>query len=298
MAGTIAFNELFDPAFLDSLKHLRIASHRVARGGRYAEQKSEDLGHGLEFKDFRPYATGDDLRAIDWNIYRRLGKVFIRLFEEQQDLPMYLMPDVSKSMFLESKPRAHAGLRSAMALAAISLNQHDSVGLFPFADDLEVVVKSKSGKSGVMTFAKHLAALQSRDKTDLSLALKRFSGINVRRGLLVIISDFFDPGGIEAIKKSMRSIRHQLLLVQLVRQSDSKPDLQGDLRLRDCETGELTEVTITPELLKRYSDAYESFNQELAEFAKQRNAGLLRLDTDGDVVKQLATIFESGSLYL
>lgn len=298
MATAITYNELFDPEFLQSLQQLRMLSHRVARGGRYAEQKSEDLGHGLEFRDYRPYAAGDDLRAIDWNIYRRLGKVFLKLFEEQQDLPLYLMPDVSQSMYMETPPRARAGLRSALALASVSLNQHDSVGLFPFADDLEVVLKSKSGKSSVMTFARHLAALQSRDQTSLSVALRRLAAINLRRGLLVIISDFFDPAGIETVIKSMSSIRHRLLFIQLVRQSDANPELQGDVRLRDCETNEVTDVTITPAVLSRYRQAYEHFNEQLASFAKRRNAGLLRLDVDGDVVKQLAVLFESRGALL
>ena len=94
-------DELFDSKFLDSLKNLRLIARRVPAGGRFAEQRSSDLGHGLEFRDFRPYAPGDDLRAVDWNIYRRLGRVFIRLFEELEDLPLYLMPDISGSAFLE-----------------------------------------------------------------------------------------------------------------------------------------------------------------------------------------------------
>ncbi len=120
-------DSLFDPDFLESVRHLRIIARRVPHGGRFAEQRAADLGHGIEFRDFRAYTPGDDLRAVDWNIYRRLGRVFVRLFEEFKDLPLYLMPDVSRSMFLESPPRADAGLRAALALASIALGQHDSV---------------------------------------------------------------------------------------------------------------------------------------------------------------------------
>jgi uncharacterized protein (DUF58 family) len=96
-AAALGFHELFDAEFLKALQRLRLRARRAVRLGRYAEQRSKDLGHGLEFKDFRPYVPGDDLRSIDWNIYRRLGKLFVKLFEEQKDLPMYLMPDVSGS---------------------------------------------------------------------------------------------------------------------------------------------------------------------------------------------------------
>ena len=84
--------QVFDPAFLASLSHLRLVARRVPRDGRFAEQLSHDLGHGTDFRDFRPYAVGDDFRAIDWNIYQRLGRVFLRLYEELEDLPLYLMP--------------------------------------------------------------------------------------------------------------------------------------------------------------------------------------------------------------
>ena len=129
-------DELFDPDFLESVQRLRIVARRVPRGGRHAEQRSRDLGHGIEFRDFRAYTPGDDLRAVDWNVYGRLRKVFLRLYEELEDLPVYLLVDVSASMFHETPPRARAGLRTALALAAITLGQHDSVGVFPFSDDL------------------------------------------------------------------------------------------------------------------------------------------------------------------
>ena len=178
-------------------------------------QRTRDLVSS--FEDYRPYTPGDDLRSIDWNIYRRLGRVFIRLFEEQQDLPLYLMPDLSESMFLEDPPRAKAGFQSAMALATISMNHHDSAGLFPFGDKLQVVLKNKSGKANIMAFAKHLSMLKPEKHTYLELALNKLTSMNLRPGLLAIISDFFAPEGLDALRKSLRSVRHKLLLFNLPR---------------------------------------------------------------------------------
>ncbi len=288
--------ELFDPDFLKALQLFRLRARRVAVGGRHAEQDSSGMGYGLEFKDFRPYVAGDDLRAVDWNIYRRLGKVVVKVFEEQQDLPLYLMPDVSRSMFLEDPPRIHSALRVSLALAAVSLGQHDSIGLFPFADDLQVRVKSMSGKGGVMSFARHLSQLEERGQTELSTAVKRFSDMSLRRGLLVIISDFFEAGGVARVLDSLSGCRHDLLLIQLVRESDAKPAPVGDVRLRDCETNEVVNVSVTAEVLNRYREAYEDFSEELATFARERQAGLLRLDAEQDVLGQLGSLFESGVL--
>ena len=296
MNKALAFEDLFDPDFLSSLGHLSIVARRVAGGGRFGEKLSRDLGTGVEFKDFRPYTPGDDLRRIDWNIYNRLGRIFLRLYEEQQDLPLYLMPDLSASMYSENGVRIKAALRASLAMAAISMNQNDCAGLLPFGDDLQVITKGKSGKANIINFARHLSGLSAQSKTDLATSLKKLSSLNLRPGLLVIVSDFFDPAGLDAIQKAMGGVRHRLLLIQIVRPSDADPSLQGELRLRDCETGDVADIAITPAVLKRYRLAYDGFCEGLAQLAKQRQAGLLRLDAEGDVVSQMATLFETGSL--
>ncbi len=290
----ITFEELFDAKFLESLGHLRLVAKRVPAGGRFAEQRSRDKGPGIEFKDFRPYSSGDDLRAVDWNIYRRLGRVFIRLFEELEDLPLYLLPDISNSAFLEDVPRVRSGLRAALALASISLSQHDSVGVFPFSDDLSVLERPRSGRGRLMSYARHMSELEPGGATNIAQAVKRLGGMQLRPGLCVIFSDFFDPAGIEAVTQALGKLRHRLLLVQLVKKSDRNPELSGDLQLRDCESGEVEDVSVTPHVLESYRAAYDRFEEGLTEFARRRNAGLLRLDTDQAVVPQLATLFESG----
>lgn len=296
MSGPIPYDDLFDPDFLGQLSHLSITARRIAGGGRYGEKLSKDMGTGVEFKDFRPYARGDDLRSIDWNIYRRLGRVFIRLFEEQQDMPLYLMPDLSESMFLEENLRAKAAFKASLALASISMNHHDSAGLFPFGDELQVVLKNKSGKANVMTFARHMSMLKPEKNTNLAQSIEKLSSMNLRPGLLVIVSDFFTPDGLKAIRKSLRSVRHKLLFIQITRTTDAEPDLTGELQLQDCESGEVADIAITPHVLKKYKAAYLHFNEELATMAKKNRAGLLQLDADEDVVAQLSVLFQSGNL--
>ena len=287
-------DQVFDPAFLASLSHLRIVARRVPRGGRFAEQRSEDLGHGTDFRDFRPYAPGDDFRSIDWNIYQRLGKVFLRLYEELEDLPLYLLPDVSSSLFLEQPPRAIAGLRTTLALAAISLNHHDTTGIFPFSNDCEILARPQSGRGKVMHFAERLASVEPGASTDIAASVKRFNSFGLRRGLVAIVSDFFDPAGIDQVVGALKKLRHQLLLVQLVSRSDAEPTFSGDVRMIDCESREAEDISITPALLQRYREAYGRFQSGLADFAKKRGAGLLRIDVDEDIVPQLAEVFESG----
>ena len=294
-AAPVAVTDLFDAEFLQSLAHLRIVVSRVPRGGRHAEQRSRDLGSGIEFRDFRPYSPGDDFRSIDWNIYRRLGRVFVRLFEEFEDLPVYILADCSQSMYLEQPPRARAGLRTALALTSIALNQHDRVGFATLSDDHRVVMRPQSGRGRLMRFAEAMAAVTPGGATDLVHSLRRFAHLRQRPGLMVVISDFFDPRGIDAVLDELKRSRHRLLLVRLERPSDRDPDVRGDVQLVDCESGETETVSVNRAVLARYREVWDSFEKRIADFVRRRGAGLLRLDIEQPVIPQLADIFAGAS---
>jgi uncharacterized protein (DUF58 family) len=274
---------MFDAGFLESLAGLRIVARRVPRHGRHAEQRSADMGGGTEFRDYRDYTPGDDLRYVDWNVYRRLRHVVLRLFEELEDLPHYVLPDISDSMWAEEQPRAVPALQATLALAAISLNQHDRVGVYPFGGQLLDSRRPSAGKGRILSLAAAIDSIRS---------------LRMRPGLLTVVSDFFDPSGLAPVLESLRRSRHRILLIQIVRASDREPVLSGDVRVRDCETGAAEDITVTPAVLDRYRAAYGAFESELSAFAAERNAGLLRLDADRDVVAQLAHLFEGGSYRL
>jgi len=293
--GSLSRDQLLDPEFIESVHRLRIVARRVPRGGRYAEQLSQDLGSGTDFRDFRPYSPGDDFRSIDWNIYRRLGKVFLRLYEELEDLPLYLMPDISDSMFMEDSPRIVAGLKAALALAAISLDQHDSVGIFPFAEESQLLMPPQAGASRLTQLADRMAEVTASGNTSLVSSLHGMNRFQLRQGLLVVVSDFFDPAGIDEILNALKRVRHRLLLVQLVRRSDRHPDVSGDVRLIDCESQQAEDVSVTGPVLERYQAAYDRFQTSLTDFVKRRKAGLLQIDVEQDVIGQLARLFEAGS---
>lgn len=300
MARAPTFNELFDPDFLAALQRFSLRARRVPRSGRSADQASRDRGAGLEFADFKSYVPGDDLRAIDWNIYRRLGRLFVRVFEERRDLPVYLLIDRSSSMFLETPPRIRAGLRVALGLAAVALADHDSVALFSFSDKLTADTRAAAGKAGLARLAERLAAQHEQGGSALAAAAREFGQRRLRAGLLVIVSDFFDPIGVDAVADSLATSRHRLLLVQLAKAADADPTriaaLRGDVRLLDCETGEALDVNVTPAVLARYREAYGAFAKRLTTLATERGAGLLRVDVDDDVLGQLAPLFAGGAL--
>jgi uncharacterized protein (DUF58 family) len=301
-ASALTFEELFDPDFLARLQQFTLSVARADKGGRLADQKTPARGQGLDFADFKPYVAGDDLRAIDWNIYQRLGRLFVRVFEERQDLPVYVLLDVSRSMFAEEKPRIHAAQQVALALSAVALGQHNSVGLFPFSDALTIQAKGMSGKSNLARVVRALASWQAGGGTALGQAAERLAAMRLRQGLVVVISDFFDEAGLDSVLGSLALLRHRLLLVQLVRPEDADPMLNpaftGDLVIEDEENGTLLDVTVTPQLIEAYRAQYRAFNAQLTGFATQRGAALTRIDAARDVLDQLQDLFKAGRLDL
>ena len=291
--------QLLDSKFLEKARALRIVARRVAPAGRWAEHRSRDRGQGMEFRDYRPYSAGDELKSIDWNVYRRLGRVVVRLFEELEDLPIYLLPDLSQSMWHEDPPRAVTGMKACVGFASIALDQHDSVGLFPFGQELESTIRPTSGRGRLSLIAQGLtlsgnSAKIKRSGTDLAAALAKFRGLGLREGLLTIVSDFFDPAGADAIINELKRTRHRPLLIAIGRSEDRQPSIEGDVRVRDCETGETRDVSVNSQMLQEYANAYDEHFEKLRRFAVSRKGSLLSLDHDQDIMQQLASLFEGG----
>jgi len=286
--------KLFPKDFVAALARMRLSAGQVPRGSRHAEHGSAQLGAGMEFRDFRAYMPGDDIRRIDWNLYRRSGRLFLRLFEEERDLPVYILLDSSDSMFFEDPPRANAARQAAAVLIGAALNQHDRPALYPFGEALNEGFPAIPHARALFSTLDHLAAIGPSGPTNLRAALHRLSALRLRKGVLAIVSDFFDPAGIEAMVESLHGMTHKLLLVQLCRESDAQPQLDGELSLVDCETGQDLRVTVTPKVIESYQRAYADFQDKLLEFASRRQAGYITLNADGDVLQQFMSMFAGG----
>lgn len=289
-------SELFPGDFIQGLNGLRIVARRVPRGGRHAEHPAREAGSGVEFRDYRPYVPGDDLRRVDWSLYRRFERLFLRLADEVRDFPLYLLVDLSTSAWVAEPPRATAARRAAAVLAAVSLSQLDPVSVQPFGAELAPALPAVSGQRGLPRVLEFLEDCRPLGGTDFRTSFAHFGARRLREGLLVVISDFFDPAGIEAVTAALSPLRHRLLLVRLVRDADREPTLGGDVRLRDCESGTTVDVSVTERVLERYREAYRRFDGGLRDFVASRAAGLFDLDVDAPVIPQFERLFEAGVL--
>lgn len=295
---------LFDSAFLTKLEQLYLLSRKLFRGEHRAERKSRQIGSSLEFADYRNYTFGDDLRNIDWNIYGRLDRLFVKLFEEEQDLHLYFLIDTSASMRWEPESsggrpgKLNQARRVAASLAYIALANLDRVNIHYFDDGLAGDMGLTRGKSQfhkVLAFLRRLPATTPRP-TNFTRTFRSFTQRLKRRGLVFVISDFFDPGGYEEGLSLLQFNQFDLHAIQIVDPAELDPGLSGDLRLRDSETDSILEITGNPALLRTYQTAIRDFNEGLERFCLRRGIGYALASTAIPFEELVLRVLREGSL--
>jgi uncharacterized protein (DUF58 family) len=255
-----------DSAFLGELEGLRILSRKVFRGQMRGERRSRNKGQSVEFVDFRPYIRGDDLRRIDWNLYGRLERYYIKLFEEEEDLRLYVLLDCSASMDYGSPNKFDHARKLAAALSYIVLANLETVSVSVFAGDYGLITTPTRGKGKIHPILHKLNALRAAGDSMLAAAAARFAAHSRKSGLVCVISDFFTAEGINAIAPLLGS-GHQLELIQVLAPQEANPQLTGDLELIDRETGEGVEVSMGLSVMRRYHQRLAALQSELKSFA-------------------------------
>ena len=284
----------FDDQFLKKLEYLHVVSKRAFAGHNRADRLTPTRGRGLEFADHRPYTPGDDFRHIDWKAYKRVNRLLLRLFDEERDLPIYLMLDVSRSMAEPAK--FDMARRIAAALCYIGLVHLDKLTILPFDRGLGHETGAGRGKGRIFRVFEQLERMEAGGQTDLRQAIKEFAARSRQLGLTVVISDFLDPNldGIEAGLKILRTLGHDVFAIQVASLRDRDPGLFGDVRFLDVETGELREVDVTPRLAAAYVQAWEAHAAELAHFCGRYDIGYVRADAEQPFEDVVLKAFRQG----
>ena len=183
---TTAPSALLDPLFLHKLEQLELVSKKIFVGRMKGERKSKRRGSSVEFADHRNYSVGDDLRHIDWNVYGRLDKLFLKLFLEEEDLHFYTLLDTSLSMDFGEPTKLHYGKQVAAALAFIGLVNHDRVVVDTFGANLDVGLSGIRGRSQMHRVISHLDKIQATGASDLTAAVKSFAIKHSGKGIVVL----------------------------------------------------------------------------------------------------------------
>jgi uncharacterized protein (DUF58 family) len=277
LSGRKARNDvLFDEDFLKKLEYLYLVSKKVFQGKMRAERRSRKTGAGIEFADHRDYASGDDFRAIDWNLYGRMNKLLVRLFEEQEDLSVTLLVDASESMRMGRPAKFDYARRVVAALAYIGLANLDRVNIVPFAEALRPQLSPKRGKGQVFRVLEFLRAIRPGGETDMESSFRTFVHQTKRRGLAVVVSDFFDPHGYARGLKMLRHRRFETFALQVSDPAEARPGVKGDLRLLDMETGEERIAMVSPQVIEAYEREFKEYCERLASFCTSIGAGFAR----------------------
>jgi uncharacterized protein (DUF58 family) len=282
----------FDDQFLKKLEYLHVVSKRAFAGHNRADRLTPTRGRGLEFADHRPYTPGDDFRHIDWKAYKRLNRLLILLFDEERDLPIYLMLDVSRSMAEPAK--FDMARRIAAALCYIGLVHLDKLTILPFGQGLGRESSAGRGKGRIFKVFDQLERMEPAGKTDLRESFKEFASRSRQLGLTVIISDFLDPGGFEAGLKILRTLGHDVFVVHITSRQDRDPGSFGEIRFVDAETGDLREVEVTPKLAAAYTKAFEAHAADLETFCGRYDIGYVRAEAEQPFEDIILKAFRQG----
>ncbi|MCC7349166.1 MAG: DUF58 domain-containing protein [Phycisphaerales bacterium] len=261
------------------LDQLDLLSRKLLAGKLKGERRGKRRGHSVEFADYRNYVVGDDLRFIDWNVYARLERLFLKLFLEEEDLALYILVDVSKSCDYGTPNKAHYIKQVAAALGYIGLVNYNRVTLAAMSDRIVAQVGNLRGRQRVPRMIDFLTRLEPAGSSRFAESARRFALSNRSKGICVILSDFFDKEGYQAGLRYLCGGNYDLFAIQVLCPQEIDPDLQGDLKLKDMEDGDLAEVSITQPLIKKYKSNLDAYRAGLKQYLARRGANYLFAST-------------------
>ncbi len=284
----------FDADFLRALDQLRFASTRAFTGSGRGDRRGRHRGQGVEFADYRPYAQGDDFRHVDWKAYKRLNRLLLRLFDEDQDLRIYLLLDASGSMAVHGK--FDYAVRVTAALCYVGLAHLDRVSLLTFSERLDTGTFTGNALPGIGRVLEVLQHLTAEGRTDLWQSVQEFASRPARPGLAVVISDFLDPEGCERPLALLTARGHEVVAVHVVAAADRAVDDSSDVDLVDAETGEQRRIDVTPGLRAAYARAWGELDTGLVAACARSRAGYLKADVEVPFERTVLYTFRSGRL--
>jgi uncharacterized protein (DUF58 family) len=290
----------FDDRFLRKLESLALTIRRTAAGRSHGMRRSRRVGAGLEFADHRDYVPGDDLRYLDWNLYGRLERRALRLYEEDEDLSIDVLVDASASMAMGRPPKLDLALQIGAALAYVGLTNLDRVAVTALGDEAAGPPPGR-GKGRILPILRYLDAVrppQRSSRTSLAAAVREFLARRRgrRRGLVALVSDFYDPAGARAALELVQRNRLQAIAVQISAPDELAPQLRGDLQLCDAETGELRDLTISPRALADYAQRHAALLRALGGYCRERAIPCFTLSSDQPFDAVVLRMFRTGGL--
>ncbi|MEN9937770.1 MAG: hypothetical protein RLZZ387_4349 [Chloroflexota bacterium] len=267
---------LFESSFLRKLDRLALMTRRAMVGEVQGERRSPRRGSSVEFSDFRPYTVGDDIRQIDWNLYARLERVFLKLFVAEEELTVHLLVDCTASMNWGEPSKFDYARRVAGAFGYVALSSLDRVTVSAFGAARQL--PGVRGKAGALPLFGFLQKLPAGGQAGLVESCRRYAQTARNAGPLLLCSDLMDPGWEEALR-ALTARPFEITLVHVLAPQEIRPELDGDFRLLDSEGGDPVEITADLETLRRYEESLAAWQAEIESFCNGRGISYIFADT-------------------
>jgi uncharacterized protein (DUF58 family) len=292
-AGT---TQLLSPQLLAQLERLELVSRKVFRGRMKGERKSKRKGQSVEFADFRQYVPGDDLRFIDWNLFARLERLYLKLFLEEEDLHFYALIDTSGSMDFGEPTKLQYAKQLAAALGFIGLCRADRVKIESLGTSSRKPGPTLRGRSSLWRMQEYLDGIEPGENVSLAEGIKNFCLRNTGKGILVLLTDLMDKEGYEKALRFLVTQQMDVYLLHVLCPEELNPEIKGDLKLIDCEDEDIAEVTVSRPLMDKYKRTLATFIDGAKEFCTRRGMSYLMVSTETPVETLVANYLRKRGL--
>ena len=280
-------DKLFDEAFMRKLEQLSLVAQKIRSGKFRGERRSARRGQSVEFADYRNYVRGDDLRALDWNIYARLERPFIKLFEEEVDQTVHILFDASASMDWPLNSAEYNKWiytrRLVASLGYIALANNDRLYVSGLSNDAPAVWGPERRKQSVHRLLDFLAEYPAAGQTRLSPLLTRYAQQVKRPGLLFLISDFLTDNASDGYESGLSALQyhgHEVAILHLLSPDEIEPGLSGDFQLQDVESGAEQDITVNATMKKLYRQQFTAWQGGLEQFCRKHNINYALIASD------------------
>ncbi len=296
MSSTVSQDPLLSPELLAQLERLELVTRKIFRGRMKGERRSRRRGQSVEFADYRNYVAGDDLRFIDWNLYARLDRLFLKLFMEEEDLHFYALVDASMSMDFGEPTKLLYAKQLAAALGFIGLCRADRVKIETLGAARSHPGPVLRGRHSLWRMLEYMDSIPTGMNVPLAAAVKEFCLRNSGKGILVLISDLLDKSGYETALRFLLTQEMDVYVVHVLSAEELDPDVKGDLKLVDCEDSDIAEITVSRPLLDRYKRTLGSFIDGAREFCTRRGMTYLMTSTENPVDRLVSNYLRQRGL--
>ncbi len=279
---------------LKKVRKIEIKSKGLTHNIFAGEYHSAFKGKGILFSEVREYTYGDDVRNIDWKVTARFNKPYVKVFEEERELTVMLLIDISNSQIFGSEKIKRDYIAEIAAILAFSaIVNNDKIGVIFFSDKVEKFIPPKKGRKHILLIIRELLSIKPQGKnTDISIALEFLTNTIKKKSTVFLFSDFFSPDFSKALK--IASHKHDIIAIEIYDKREKILPKIGIITAQDSETGQIFWInTNRNKIREHYKNYFEKHQKEIKEIFLKNKIDFISLETDKDYVKPLLQLFKS-----